>query len=365
MNMLEQRYRAVLRLLPRAYRQAWEDDMVDTFLSGVPESDDPEFAEIARPSWPEIASVVALAVRLRLDAVRSHLGGAGASPRDLVWGDAVRLIALAGLLVHSVAATLAVANMLWLNGRIPGLAPPDFAVAFGFHTGWRDLWTSGFVWIPAFVALLLGYRRVAQGLAVVAVVPALLNAVANVSALIDSSPPVAVQVSGLAAEVLLNTASVFAVLAGFHRDAPLVRRPAWWLAAYAALFAGILGVEVTSFHGGLPLDDSFIYTLPFLTAAVVCLGGHARRSASEGPPWALALAILAPVMLATQTTTVLENDLLPLGTTRSTLMALALAKIVAILLVTGPLAFLAVRSLRRRPPAPAAPAVPSGPPATR
>ena len=35
MSTLETRYRSVLRLLPLPYRQAWEEEMVATFVSGL------------------------------------------------------------------------------------------------------------------------------------------------------------------------------------------------------------------------------------------------------------------------------------------------------------------------------------------
>jgi hypothetical protein len=99
-NRLEQRYRVVLRtLLPASYRKLWEEDMVATFLESMA-SDDAEAAEYladyGRPSWSEVASVAALAVRLRL-------GAANAPLRSGAWGEAVRLVALMGLLVHAAA----------------------------------------------------------------------------------------------------------------------------------------------------------------------------------------------------------------------------------------------------------------------
>ncbi|ONH26390.1 hypothetical protein [Pseudofrankia asymbiotica] len=353
MNMLEQRYRAVLKLLPRAYRQDWEDDMVATFLAGQPESDDPDYSEVARPSWPEIGSVAALAVRLRLDLVRFRVGGAGAPARNLAWGDTVRLVAVLGLLVHAILAALVVAETLWLDGRIPGLAPP--AVAAGFHLGWHELWTGGFVWIPAFAALVLGHRRVAQGLALVAASRALAAICVNAEVFVTGPPPIALRGSALVAEVLLNTAPVLAVLAGFHRDSPPVRNPTRWLAAYAALVAGALGLVVLDRHVGPFFDEPTYYTLPFLAAAVYCLAAHARRGASQGPAWAFALVLLAPVVLAAQTTTVLELSLLQsVGTTRSAATAAALAQVAAVLVISAPLAIVAGRSFRRLPPASAA-----------
>lgn len=75
---LEQRYRRVLRLLPGYYRDKWEEDMVaaflDSWMTGDPEEDE-AILKFCRPTWPEIASVAALAARL-------YLGGRGAPRRS-------------------------------------------------------------------------------------------------------------------------------------------------------------------------------------------------------------------------------------------------------------------------------------------
>jgi hypothetical protein len=94
--------------------------MVATFLESMA-SDDAEAAEYladyGRPSWSEVASVAALAVRLRLGAADPPL-------RSGAWGEAVRLVALMGLLVHAAAATIEAGSTLWLAGRIDWLAAP-------------------------------------------------------------------------------------------------------------------------------------------------------------------------------------------------------------------------------------------------
>ncbi|MBL7489701.1 hypothetical protein I6A60_11255 [Frankia sp. AgB1.9] len=355
MTPLEQRYRAVLRVLPRSYRQLWEDDMVATFLSSVTDLDDPDVAEFALPSWPEVGSVVLLAVRLRVDLVRSRLGGAGASPTSVVWGDAVRLIALAGLLVHAVIATLNVLSQLWVNDRIPGFAPPaGYPVAFGIHIGWREQWNAGFVWIPAFGAVLLGYRRIARGLGLIAVLPAATHVLADAWTLRDGQPTVDVQASALAASILLKVVPVVALVAGLHRDAPPVRRPVRWMAAYVALLAGTIGAAAARLGGGLLVDEPAIYTAAFLAAAAIHLSSRVRRSAGQGAASALALALIAPVVLATRTASLLWTRLTPADATRSTLTTLGLTQVTIVLVVAVPLALLAARSLRRlrRSPAP-------------
>ena len=78
---LEQRYRRVLRLLPGYYRDKWEEDMVtaflDSWMTGDPD-EDPVTKEFDRPARQEVASVIALAVRL-------YLGGASTPRRYFAW----------------------------------------------------------------------------------------------------------------------------------------------------------------------------------------------------------------------------------------------------------------------------------------
>lgn len=93
--------------------------MVATFLASM-NTDDVEDAEYlaayGRPSWSEVASVVRLAVRLRV-------GGVGMPPLSVAWGEAVRavrLVALVVLLVNAISATWGLWRMFWLAHQIPG-----------------------------------------------------------------------------------------------------------------------------------------------------------------------------------------------------------------------------------------------------
>src|SRR5699024_8900635 len=65
---LEVRYRRLLRVLPRPYRRAREQEMVDTFLDSAFDAD-PDNADITAKygnvGWRETVSVLALALRLR------------------------------------------------------------------------------------------------------------------------------------------------------------------------------------------------------------------------------------------------------------------------------------------------------------
>ncbi|RJQ74118.1 hypothetical protein D5S17_23665 [Pseudonocardiaceae bacterium YIM PH 21723] len=84
MNALELRYRRLLRVLPRWYREHRADEMTEVLLAGHHGD---------RVPLREALSVLALAVRARV-------GGAGAPPRQFAWGETIRLIAIVGLLLH-------------------------------------------------------------------------------------------------------------------------------------------------------------------------------------------------------------------------------------------------------------------------
>jgi hypothetical protein len=168
MSGIEERYRFVLRLLPASYRQRWEEDMVAAFLESVT-PDDPEEAEFVRdygrPSWPEVFSVVGLALRLRL----AH---AGAPPRYLVWAQAVRLAALGWMFLNAVAGATSLGFHLWLVGAVPGVAAPMNGEFLLLGT---DHWVTasvviGLLWVPAYLALLLADSRVGRALVTLAVI---------------------------------------------------------------------------------------------------------------------------------------------------------------------------------------------------
>src|SRR3954464_3850840 len=122
---LERRYRLLLRVLPGWYRAVWEQDMVATFLTGVEAAvaGDEQADLVGEYGWPdraEVASVLALAVRLRL-------GGAPAYAQSRAWGAAARRVALVVLLINAVWSVLDVGMTVWLSGAIPVLPspPPD------------------------------------------------------------------------------------------------------------------------------------------------------------------------------------------------------------------------------------------------
>ena len=280
---LEQRYRRVLRLLPRFYRDKWEEDMVAAFLDGWLTGDPDEDSvtmEYDRPSWHETASVAGLAARL-------YLGAAGTPRRYFAWGQAVRGAVLALLLTHAIwglGAVLLVAR----SHRLLGWLPPTPAAGGGWLTVW---YLAQYSWIVAFVALVLGHYRAARVTAALTVASAL--------AIVLQGQLTGGLVSPFASWsylVLMDIAPV-AALAAFHRDAPPVPRRPWLLAlpaGYLLVNGPWLTLQLTGNTAWLP--DNF--GLCCLLAALACLVHVPRAwsSQSGSGPWSLTLILLAAVV---------------------------------------------------------------------
>lgn len=210
MRNLERRYRALLRLLPKWYRQDREEEMVGIFLA---ERTDDLDLEHSWPGWGETGAVLGLAVRTHLAA------GAGISsvPAKVVWrGEVVRALGMLGLLLGLFYATAAIVN------TVVGFGSPLQAGA----PWWRVLELGPVV---AFAALLNGRRTLAK---VAAAAPVLLTVV-------SLGQPQYVFMWGL---FQLPSLVTFACLClGFHREAPTppVRGMLWW--GGGAVVLGLLG----------------------------------------------------------------------------------------------------------------------------
>jgi len=164
---LEQRYRRVLRLLPGYYRDKWEQDMVaaflDSWMTGDPDEDSVTM-EYDRPTRQEIASVIALAARL-------YLGGSATPRRYFAWGQAVRLAVLAVVLVHATQGLSLLTLLAWrrhLAGWFPAL-PASLAGPVPGGAWPTVMNVVDCVWIMIFVALVLGYYRMARVVAALAI----------------------------------------------------------------------------------------------------------------------------------------------------------------------------------------------------
>lgn len=281
-ELLEQRYRTVLRLLPRSYRAEREEEMVAAFMecSGdVPDEENP------RPRWGEIASVLALSTRVRL-------GGAGATPRFVAWGAAVRLVATLGLGFHAAAGAYTLASLAF---TAPGSTTRTLSVL------------AAALWTTAFVLLMRGHVRTAKPVALAGGVAALAELAVwqNLGSLF-----VPLDVVQQALNVVVPLA---ALLAGFHNDVPPVRRT--WRATVLPLAAGLLLKAVVlallPALGKVPLlwpwvDLMGLATVVLVAAGIVCLARHVPAYVP------LALAILGTLMLPSRLS-VVDNSYLSSG----------------------------------------------------
>ena len=236
---LEQRYRRVLRLLPRYYRDKWEEDMVAAFLDGWMTGDPDEDSvtmEYDRPTREEIVSVIGLAARL-------HLGGVGAPRRYFAWGQAVRNAVLGVMLAHAVWGLGQLALFARSRHLIGWLPPPPG----GF---WPMLgYATGYAWIVVFVALLLADYRTAR----VARRPRRRRDRRQRAASAAGGHP-GVAVRDWAYMVVIDVAPVLA-MAAFHRDAPPVRRWPWLLALpawYLLVSVPVLWAELSGHAAWVP-----------------------------------------------------------------------------------------------------------------
>jgi hypothetical protein len=285
---LERRYRRVLRLLPGWYRDKWEEDMVaaflDSWLTGDPEEDE-AILEFCRPTWPEVASVAGLAVRL-------HLGGPG-TPRRYAWGQALRRAVLAVLLLHAV---LAVDVLVFLVGRrrlvgwLP--APPGSLAAPAPGGAWATVYyLVSVAWIVIFVTLALGHYRTARVLAALAIIPGL-------AALVEAQRTgmVPAPFGSWAFWVLVDLVPVLA-MAAFHRDAPSAPAGLWLLAlpaGYLLVYGPLLALEATGNSAWLPDFSGLCCILVSLAGLAHVPRAWSRQAAGTGL-WSLTLVLLAAV----------------------------------------------------------------------
>lgn len=326
-SLLEERYRRVLRMLPAAYRRRWEEDMVAAFLEAAHASDpdDPEGVGLGSPRWGEVASVAALAVRLRL-------GGDAAVPRSFTWGEAVRRVALVGLLVHAVGAVAGVILTAWITHRLPlpAALPADWS-----RTRWETLLNLvTLLWLPAYLALVQGHRRAAGILSAGALAPTMAASAVSLAA-----DPGAYPLSAVA--WLLFAALPVVALAAFHQEAPPVAPRPWLVALPAGVVLTLLLAPLGQLVAGrVPLID-----LPGLCTAGLVVAALTRLA--RVAHWALALALLAAATLGLRLVTLLE--LLGHGGAvpgRSAFIAVAVAESVVLLMTAVTLAVRAARALR-------------------
>ncbi|TDE55874.1 hypothetical protein E1295_13135 [Nonomuraea mesophila] len=264
MTPLERRYRAVLRLLPAAYRAEREEEMVDTFMEAAG-------GGLRRPGWGEIASVLALSARVRL-------GGPGAPPRHLAWGAAVRLVALLGLAYQTAYAAFGLAGLPYLlsyEGDAGLLGTAGSADRLGAIADYGFPCCSA----VAFVAVMHGRPRTAKAAAVLGALPALAGATAMAPSLRDL------------VALVFTAVPVIALLLAFPGDAAPPRRGRWL--TVVPLVAGLIGYGLSTAAaaaGGVRLSP---WSEPLGMAVVALVAAApfvAARGRSPGPALALAAA---------------------------------------------------------------------------
>lgn len=208
---LERRYRRLLKVLPRWYRQDREEEMVGLFMAD--RSDDLDL-EHSWPGWGETAAMFGLAVRTHLAAGSAFMN----VPGKAVWrGEVVRALGMIGLLLGVFYAGAAITSLSVAYGN------PEWAPAI---TWWRMLELGPIV---AFGALLTGRRSLAK---VAAFAPVLLVVVAlgELTYLLSWG-----------VFQLPNFVTFLCLCLGFHREAPTppARGLLWW--GGGALLLGVLG----------------------------------------------------------------------------------------------------------------------------
>ncbi len=327
MTRLEERYRRVLRLLPASYRLVREEEMVAAFLdsmaTGDPEDAD-HLADYGRPSWSEVASVAALAVRLRF-------GHGTGSPRAAAWNEAFRLAALMAMLYNAAFVGWSVVTAVWISDSLP--APPP-ALALGPAAEWPV--TAAILghplWPAAYVALVLGRARIARQLALWVVALDAISATIEVARGMSAGPT-------RWGHLLFNLVLVLTLAAFGPHPGPRARRP--WLAALAvAIVVGVLipWLSVLNVTASLLLDWPATACVTLVVAATVHLATRARRPAS----WTLAFAVLALAVLGLRLITLVDYaELTPAWA--------GPAEALAVAAVTLPLVRLASRTLHRLP----------------
>jgi hypothetical protein len=286
---LEQRYRRVLRLLPRWYRDKWEEDMVaaflDSWLTGDQEADE-YITKAAGPSWAEDASVVGLAARLYLG------NGAGALRRYFARGQAARNAVLAVMLVNAVRGLDGLVVTAWSRRLFGWLPAPPAGIVLGSAGPWPPVvwYVVDYAWIVVFVLLVLRYYRIARVVAVLAIVPGLARLLYGQFTGTMPTPTI----GPWAFWVLLFLVPVLAMTA-FRRDAPPAPRWPWLLALpanYLLVAVPLLALQATGNSAWVP-DFPGLYCL---LVALACLAHAPRalsRKAADSGVWSLTLTLLA------------------------------------------------------------------------
>lgn len=323
-SLLEERYRALLRLLPAAYRAEREEEMVAAFLEAARDAD-----ELARPSRAEQLGVLDLALRVRL-------GGVGAPARAFVRGETVRLIALLGVLAQ--AAWVGHAWLVSGLDRLFGASQVALEMTGDRSLGLLLAMAGEAAWVALPVLLVTGRYGPARLLVLPVLAWEGYRMYAGGTLFFGPAEPL--RDAYLAALLLLAVAPALAVAAGFHRDAPPVS--ARWLTV--GLPAGVAALTAGAYLMPWGMQPELGYGVALLAAGVCCL-----RRWTGTPQLPLALASLAvPVLVAQACSAGLWAQVAaePVGRFQ---LAAELAVAVPLAAVTAGLLAAGLRGVRRLP----------------
>jgi hypothetical protein len=370
---LERRYRRLLRLLPRPYRQAREQEMVDTFLDSEFQAD-PDNADLTAKyggvGWREAASVVALALRLRW---ADPMG----PERYRVRLAALRISVIAVLTMLACWAVTLLIGLFWTAvwPPNPGGGSPARGPDVGTATqAWMLANRWAFVlWIPALVLAVHGGRRGTWWAVACAAVPALTSLASTALHPIFSAGNWTTTVVQLAVPVGLAALAV----AGVSPTVPHLRG---WLIAAGVMLIVISGaglwVSLAASHGGsvdwlLPVgwflvDEIGGWSIAAVTVGVVFVlrwirGRGVRTASLLGLTWFAAAVTVARAGRAIDWSPLLSSrwSVYPESATAGVLVQLVVAAAITVTAGT-----VAARRIRRLPAVRYPVAGRTGPPAT-
>lgn len=284
MSGLEARYRRILMVLPRAYRQRRAEEMLTTLLDGADEG----------RRWPrvgEVASVAGLAVRLRA-------GAPGGSLRARFGGRVLRRIGVAGLVIQALLYVRDPTLFVYLGVRY-GYWPSLGLAAHHVRllADWVLIYSSVVLPLAALAALLYGWRRTGRVLACGPCVLATAALATNANFGGDA---------GYVALAGLSYLVAGAVMLGFPRDAPVPAHRGMWLGLVCGLLAVAAATVFAAAHVVFGADpagasamtalrlESFVLS-PLGPTSVVVAGLVCARKSAVWPAALFALGL--PLLL--------------------------------------------------------------------
>ena len=283
-EILESRYRRLLTLLPNSYREQRAEEILGMLLDGAAE-------EQRWPRAAEVASLAALAVRLRT-------GAAGGSLRAAAFGEVLQRFALAGLMIQTLyfASILGEVVAASQNGMFPGWS--DLGLLSILQVGCATVLPAA-----ALVCLVRGRNRTGR---ILAVLSALLTC-AEIGESLTSAGSLdfvfpAQLILSLLAPLAISLVAATAALLSFHRDAPPAAAPGRWLKILAVSLPIVLvcmtAAQFLEDHGrnsGLWIGALAHVLVSPIVPAVAVMFGISR--AGRPVIWSTSLLLLSvPVM---------------------------------------------------------------------